>query len=207
MRRGSPPGCGGLLRGDDDGAVHDLPELPAVSREGHRDGTALLGGLHCEDHVLGVAGGGHADDDVPLPADGLDLPLEDQIVAVIVPDGRDRRDVGQAHSGQRGALQHVPPGELGRDVLSVRGGAAVAHEDRLTAVAEAFDEDVRRSAYLGGVYLGNRLCAPLQFGFDRLIHSDTSMILRLPARTCNLRQWRPSTEGPSPRCTCGRICI
>jgi len=174
---------GGLDGGDDDRAVRDLLHPPVVAGEGHRDSSAGLGLLHGEDDVLGVARGGQSDEHVALLADALDLPLEDYVVAVVVADRGDRRDVGQAHAGERGALHHVPAGELGRDVLGVGGRTAVPAEDYLVAVAERVDEHVGGFPDLGRVDLRYCLSCFGQLRRDCIVRWYTSRKLCPGART------------------------
>ena len=96
--------AGRLLRGDDHGTVDHILHDTAVTCE--RDGlrTPLLGCLQGKDDVFGIAGCGHSYHDIALPAVGLDLSLEDEVVAVVVADGGYGCDVGKTDAGQRRAL-------------------------------------------------------------------------------------------------------
>ena len=174
---------GGLLGRDHYSHIGHLTHDPAVTGEGYGDGPELLGPLHCKDHILGISGSGQSDDDVPLSAMCLDLPLEDEIVGIVVSDGGHGGDVGKRHPGHRGTVHHVFTGEFGRDMLGIGGRTPVPHEDDLVAGPHGPGDDLRRLANLLRIDGGYCLSAALQLRFDGINHRHTSMMLRPKART------------------------
>ena len=109
----------GLLGWDDDRTIHDILEDTAVSGERNGLRTPLLGSLDGQDDILGIARGGHTHNDIPLPAVGLDLSLEHDIIGVVIAYGGDGSYVGETYARKCGTLEHVPAGELGCDVLGI----------------------------------------------------------------------------------------
>ena len=163
--------------------VGDVLELPAGAGEGKGPAAELLGPLEGEDDVLRVAGRRHADDGVAGPGERLDLPLEDDVVAVVVADRGDRCDVGQAYPRHGRALHLVPAGQLSGDVLGIGGGPAVAHEDRLALAFQRFVDQLRRGLDLPWVYAQDGLGALPQLFDDTVSHICFSMRSRPRART------------------------
>jgi hypothetical protein len=73
---------------------------------------------------------GEPDRDIAGPPEGLDLPSEDKIETIVIPDRRqggrvDRESLG----GHRAALHIETPDELSGDVLGVGRASAIAEQE------------------------------------------------------------------------------
>jgi hypothetical protein len=101
-------------------------------------------GLDGEHHVLRRAARRDRDQHVARAAERLDLAREHLLVAVVVRDrGQRRRVGGERDPGERPALEHEPPDQLGGDVLRVGGAAAVAAQQHLMTGQHGVAQQIR----------------------------------------------------------------
>ena len=132
--------AGGDVGGDDEAMVgepfggDDAAVAPGETRgdeaEPARDAKRL-------DHVCRGARGRQADEEVPRPAEGLDLAGEDPLEAEVVAGGGQGRCVGGERDRRKPRPARLETNrELGGDMLAVGGAAAVAAEEELAPGAE-----------------------------------------------------------------------
>jgi len=93
--------------------------------------------LERADHVWAPPGGADTDGEIAWPPERPQLAREDLIESEVVADRGERGGVGgERDRGNGRAVADVAHGELGREVLRVRGTAAIAEEHQLAAAFE-----------------------------------------------------------------------
>lgn len=129
-------GCGGW---DSQGFIGDLRHRSTVlSTECDSECTNFLRGIQCIAHVLAVSGGGDSDDDIAGGTECFNLPLEDAIVTIVVPDSRQYGRVGgQGNRWQCPALFEEATDKFGCHVLGIRRAAAIPAPQDFVAVEKA----------------------------------------------------------------------
>ena len=136
-------GVGGGHVEEDVGVILHL--AAALARHGDNMQSHLLGSLEGLEDVLGVAGGGDADDDIALFGGAAQQAREHQIIAVVVAHGGEVGGVAVQGLGiERGTVVVEAAGELRRQVLGVRRAAAVAAEMDLAAGPQRLCHHIRR---------------------------------------------------------------
>lgn len=134
---------GGVIRGDDNGNIHQGRQLTAVTAE-EADGREALSPClgDSRDDVGGPPGCRDTYEDIAELPVGLHLSRKDLVVAHVVADGGDGRGVGaQGQRGERAAVWvFVAAGQLRGDMLRIRGGPAVAAKEDPAPSREGLDE-------------------------------------------------------------------
>src|ERR1035438_621106 len=125
----------GDARGDDDVDVGErLHDSSVIAQVAHRMDAHGGRGFERLDAVFGVAAGRDGQQYVSLDAQGLDLPFEDILVAVVVSYGsQDAAIRGEGGGPEGGTVEHQARNELGDQVLRIRGRASIAADHQLAA--------------------------------------------------------------------------
>ncbi len=134
--------AGRLPRRNRQAIVGHAPEL-STGLPGQSGGNqaVLPGRFEPFPHAFGIAAGRNSDSNVARSGEGFDLARKDQIVAVIVTNCRDTRGVhGEREGGKRRAVEGKTAYKFGRDVLGIRGAAAVSEQNRFVPVSDCFDQ-------------------------------------------------------------------
>lgn len=128
-----------------------------VAQKTDRGDAPVARGRECGDDIRGIAGGGDAQQAIARPAKRRDLPRENLVEAVIIPDAGQRRTVsGEGKPRQRRPVRHEAARKLGGEMLAIRRRSAIAAEHHLRAGGEA--------ACHHGCGLADRAVQPVQRG-------------------------------------------
>ena len=107
-----------------------------IAQVAHRVDAHAARQFECLNAVLRVTAGRDSQQYVSLDAQGLDLPFEDILVAVIISyRGQDAGVGGEGDGPQGRAVDDQARNELGHQVLSVRGRSPIAADHQLVAGA------------------------------------------------------------------------
>jgi len=86
------------------------------------------------DHIFRTTAGTYADQYVSRSSESFDLPHENQVEFIIIPDCSKQGSIGgQRQSRDRWSFQFKPRNQFGRQMLGVCGTAAIAAEQNLAA--------------------------------------------------------------------------
>ena len=123
--------CGDRIIGDvREGIGRGTGERP-------HDETAVARGIDCAQHIVACPRRADREQDVVGTAVRAHLPREHILPSVIVGNRSDARGLRmQCERAVRLPFDAVPPDQLGREVLRVRGAAAVAHREQPMPASE-----------------------------------------------------------------------
>ncbi len=172
-----------VVGGGDQAGIHQAPEAPAPA-------AAKAGGLGPQGARLfqrpqdigAVAGGADADDQIPRPAQGLDLAGEDLVEAIIIANGRQGGAVrGQGDRGQAGPVALEPPDEFRGQVLAIRRAPPIAEPEDPAPAGQAVDHE-------GGDALDVRPLFPQPF-------DGAQMVIKVPVDHVTWNSCGPGRPG------------
>jgi hypothetical protein len=110
------------------------------------------------EHVRAVTRRGNSDGDIALASQSFNLALKQGVKSQVVAAGRQRRRIGRQRDGRnRGSIRLISDDQLRRDMLRIRGAAAVSEQQKLAATTHPLFQDLQRLDERPSEHLRSRL--------------------------------------------------